>query len=66
MEFLTGRFAVDFNTQIDIGLTGQTISFHYNSRKDIGVWYEMSRQGCWNFENLTALSDKWQTLFAHI
>ena len=37
------------------------ISIHYNSREDMGVWCEMSGQGCRNFEDLTTLSDKWQT-----
>lgn len=42
------------------------ISIHYNGREDMGVWCEMSGQGCRNFEDLTTLSDKWQTLFAFI
>ncbi len=37
-----------------------------NGREDMGVWCEMSGQGCRNLEDLTTLSDKWQTLFAFI
>ena len=42
------------------------ISIHYNGREDMGMWCEMSGQGCRNIEDLTTLSDKWQTLFAFI
>ena len=37
------------------------ISIYYNGREDMGVWCEMSGQGCRNLEDLTTLSDKWQT-----
>ena len=42
------------------------ISIHYNGREDMGVWCEMSGQGCRNFEDLTTLPGKWDTLFSFI
>lgn len=42
------------------------ISIHYNGREDMGVWCEMSGQGCRNFEDLTTLANKWEDLFAFI
>ena len=42
------------------------ISIHYNGRDDMGVWCEMSGQGCRNFEDLTTLPNKWDDLFAFI
>lgn len=42
------------------------ISIHYNGRPDMGVWCEMSGQGCRAFESLSTLPDKWETLFALI
>ena len=43
------------------------ISIHFNGRDDMGVWCEMSGQGCRAFETLSTLDgDKWQALFATI
>lgn len=43
------------------------ISIHFNGRDDMGVWCEMSGQGCRAFETLSTLDgDKWQELFATI
>lgn len=42
------------------------ISIHYNGREDMGVWCEMSGQGCRNFEDLTTLKNKWNDLFQFI
>jgi len=42
------------------------ISIHYNGRDDMGVWCEMSGQGCRAFESLTTLPDKWESLFSEI
>ena len=42
------------------------ISIHYNGREDMGVWCEMSGQGCRNFEDLTTLKSKWDDLFRFI
>ncbi len=42
------------------------ISVHYNGREDMGVWCEMSGQGCRNFEDLTTLTGKWENLLAFI
>ena len=42
------------------------ISIHYNGREDMGVWCEMSGQGCRNFEDLTMLQNKWEDLFQFI
>lgn len=42
------------------------ISVHYNGREDMGVWCEMSGQGCRNFEDLTTLAGKWESLFEFI
>lgn len=42
------------------------ISIHYNGREDMGVWVEMSGQGCRTFEDLTSLAGKWEDLFAFI
>lgn len=40
------------------------ISIHFNGRPDMGVWCEMSGQGCRAFETLSLLEgDKWQALF---
>lgn len=39
------------------------ISVHYNGREDMGVWVELSGQGCRAFETLSDLPDKWETLF---
>ena len=39
------------------------ISIHFNGRDDMGVWCEMSGQGCRAFETLTSLSSKWGDLF---
>lgn len=39
------------------------ISIHYNGRDDMGVWCEMSGQGCRNFEDLSTLPHKWDDLF---
>ena len=42
------------------------ISIHFNG-DDMGVWCEMSGQGCRAFESLSTLDgDKWQALFAKI
>lgn len=43
-----------------------SISIHYNGREDMGVWCEMSGQGCRNFEDLTTLPGKWVDLFRFI
>lgn len=42
------------------------ISVHYNGREDMGVWCEMSGQGCRNFEDLSTLENKWDELFSFI
>lgn len=42
------------------------ISIHFNGRPDMGVWCEMSGQGCRAFETLSTLDEKWQDLFAEI
>lgn len=42
------------------------ISIHYNGREDMGIWCEMSGQGCRNFEDLSTLPGKWDDLFAFI
>lgn len=42
------------------------ISIHYNGREDMGIWCEMSGQGCRAFEDLTTLPGKWDDLFARI
>lgn len=43
------------------------ISIHYNGREDMGVWCEMSGQGCRAFESLSSLpADKWENLFYSI
>lgn len=42
------------------------ISIHYNGRDDMGIWCEMSGQGCRNFEDLTTLPNKWNDLFSFI
>lgn len=42
------------------------ISIHFNGRENMGVWCEMSGQGCRAFETLTTLPDKWETLFPAI
>ena len=43
-----------------------SISIHYNGREDMGVWVEMSGQGCRNFEDLSTLPGKWDDLFSFI
>lgn len=40
------------------------ISIHYNGREDMGVWVEMSGQGCRTFETVSRLG--WPALFAFI
>ncbi len=40
------------------------ISIHYNGRDDMGVWVEMSGQGCRIFESLSAVG--WERLFSFI
>ena len=40
------------------------ISIHYNGRDDMGVWVEMSGQGCRTFESLSAVG--WERLFSFI
>ena len=40
------------------------ISVHYNGREDMGVWVELSGQGCRTFESLSAKS--WDDLFQWI
>lgn len=40
------------------------ISVHYNGRSDMGVWVEMSGQGCRTFESLSAVG--WEQLFLFI
>lgn len=40
------------------------ISIHYDGRSDMGVWCEMSGQGCRAFESFSTLDgDKWQEFF---
>ena len=41
-----------------------SISVHYNGRKDMGVWVEMSGQGCRAFESISQLG--WPGLFSFI
>lgn len=40
------------------------ISIHYNGREDMGVWVEMSGQGCRTFETLSRVG--WDALFSFI
>lgn len=40
------------------------ISIHYNGREDMGVWVEMSGQGCRTFESLSSVG--WDNLFKFI
>lgn len=40
------------------------ISIHYNGRDDMGVWVEMSGQGCRTFESLSTVG--WEGLFRFI
>lgn len=40
------------------------ISIHYNGREDMGVWVEMSGQGCRTFETVSKVG--WPALFAFI
>lgn len=46
------------------------ISIHYNGRPDMGVWCELSGQGCRTFETLSQLDEepegKWFKLFSFI
>lgn len=41
-----------------------SISVHYNGREDMGVWVEMSGQGCRTFETMSAVG--WERLFLFI
>lgn len=41
-----------------------SISIHYNGRLDMGVWVEMSGQGCRTFESMSAVG--WERLFSFI
>ena len=41
-----------------------SISIHYNGREDMGVWCEMSGQGCRTFETLSRVT--WDELFSWI
>ncbi len=43
-----------------------SISIHYNGREDMGVWVEMSGQGCRNFETYTTLPNKWGSLISFV
>lgn len=43
-----------------------SISIHFNGREDMGVWVEMTGQGCRNFEELTTLSSRYEDLFFFI
>ena len=43
-----------------------SISVHYNGREDMGVWCEMSGQGCRSFEDLSTLANKWDDVFHFI
>ena len=38
------------------------ISVHYNGREDMGVWVELTGQGCRAFEDHTKLPNKWDDL----
>lgn len=40
------------------------ISVHYNGRADMGVWVEMSGQGCRTFESLSSVG--WEGIFSFI
>ena len=40
------------------------ISIHYNGRSDMGVWVEMSGQGCRTFESLSNVG--WEGIFSFI
>lgn len=40
-----------------------SISIHYNGRADMGVWVELTGQGCRTFESLSTLSDCWKDIF---
>jgi len=40
------------------------ISIHYNGRDDMGIWCEMSGQGCRTFESLS--TSNWESLFKFI
>ena len=42
------------------------ISVHYNGRENMGVWVELSGQGCRAFETLSDHPSKWETLFQSI
>ncbi len=42
------------------------ISIHFNGREDMGVWCEMSGQGCRAFETLSTLENGWVDLFSTI
>lgn len=43
-----------------------SISVHFNGREDMGVWVEMTGQGCRSFEDVTTLSNKWDDLIAFV
>lgn len=43
-----------------------SISVHYNGRDDMGVWVEMTGQGCRSFEDVTTLPNKWEDLIAFV
>lgn len=43
-----------------------SISIHFNGRDDMGVWVEMSGQGCRTFESLSTLADCWKDIFDFI
>ena len=40
------------------------ISVHYDGLENMGVWVEMSGQGCRVFESLSSLNNKWEELFS--
>lgn len=42
------------------------ISIHFAGRSDMGIWCEMSGQGCRAFESVSTLPGKWEDLFAEI
>ncbi|MDD6159987.1 MAG: replication initiation factor domain-containing protein [Oscillospiraceae bacterium] len=43
-----------------------SISIHFNGRDDMGVWCEMSGQGCRSFEDFTTLPNKWDDLISDL
>lgn len=42
------------------------ISIHFDGLEDMGVWVEMSGQGCRVFESLSSLNNKWEDIFNFI